>query len=251
MAERVPETLHEKSSPKAPALVKDHHPAESQTAETPVNLGGVLDQTGPENIDPQAVLHIQRMAGNRAVSRLIMRRLTVGAAHDPLEQEADQTAAQVMHMQVPSQDSRVDRAAEEEEEVQTQRVQRQEDEEEIQTRRIQRQEDEDEIQTKALVQRQEDEDEIQTKPLVQRQEDEDEIQTRRIQRQEDEEEIQIKPLIQRQEDEDEIQTKPLINGRKTKMRSKPGGSSARKTKTRSKPGGSNARKMKRISNSSP
>jgi hypothetical protein len=124
---------------------------------------------------PADILGLQRAAGNRAVTRLIQAKLTVGAAGDRYEQEADRVADQVMSMQLPSPDrggarGEVQRQAEEEEEVQTKPlaasitplVQRQaEEEEEVQTfpspeRRgaggeVQRQaeEEEEEIQTKS------------------------------------------------------------------------------------------------------
>jgi hypothetical protein len=192
----------------------------------------------PVAAGPGGILALQRAAGNRAVGRLIQAKLTVGAAGDRYEQEADRVAEQVMGeqqaasskqqgMQRQEQEKEVQakplaatitplaQRQLEEEEVQTkqeaasskqQALQRQEDEEELQTRPLQRQEDEEEIQTKRL-QRQEDEEELQTKRL-QRKEDEEELQTRPLQRQEDEEEIQTRPL-QRQEDEEELQTKRL------------------------------------------
>lgn len=106
---------------------------------------------------PAGILALQHAAGNRAVSRLIQARLTVGPAGDRYEQEADRVAEQVMTAAAPAQAER-------------QPVRRQE-EEEIHTRPLA-------ASITPLVQRQEDEDEIQTAPLVQRQEDEDEIQTR-------------------------------------------------------------------------
>lgn len=42
------------------------------------------------------VLQLQRSAGNAATHRLIQAKLTVGAAHDPLEQQADRVADQVV-----------------------------------------------------------------------------------------------------------------------------------------------------------
>ncbi|MCL4507517.1 MAG: DUF4157 domain-containing protein [Chloroflexi bacterium] len=59
--------------------------------------------TRPDAVNPGQVLHLQRAIGNRAVSRLIAGRraaiqakLTVGAADDPYEREADRVATQVM-----------------------------------------------------------------------------------------------------------------------------------------------------------
>ncbi len=78
---------------------------------------------------PGQLLALQRMAGNRAVSHLIQTKLTVGAANDPYEQEADRVAEQVvsgqwsMDRHPPTVARPVQRqAAPEEEEVQTKRV---------------------------------------------------------------------------------------------------------------------------------
>ena len=70
---------------------------------------------------PAEILALQRRYGNRAVQRLLANRtlqakLTVGAANDPYEQEADRVAAQVMSAPAPS--PTVQRLDEEEDEVQ-------------------------------------------------------------------------------------------------------------------------------------
>jgi hypothetical protein len=164
------------------------------------------------------ILALQHTVGNRAVTRLIQTKLTVGPAGDRYEQEADRVAEQVMTMPPPrSAPSSVQRAGEEEE-VQTKPLAA------SITPLVQRQQvpEEEEVQTKSLAQRQEmpEEEEVQTKPLVQRQEvpEEEEVQTKPlVQRQEmpEEEEIQTKPLVQRQEvpEEEEVQTKPLVQRR--------------------------------------
>ena len=142
--------------------------------------------TGPE---PRvaAILRLQRLAGNRAVTRLLQTKLTVGAADDAYEREADRIAEQVVSRQPPAVAGQA---------------------------RAQRQIDEEEIQTKSLVQRQEEEEELQMKPLLQRQEEEEELQMRPLlQRQEDEEELQMKAFVQRQEDEEELQAKTLVQRR--------------------------------------
>ena len=90
------------------------------------------------------MLTLQRLAGNRAVSRLIQTKLTVGAAGDRYEQEADRIAAQVVSQPAPAQPA------------------------------VQRTQEEEEVQMKPLIQRVPAEaDEIQTKPLVQRAENEE------------------------------------------------------------------------------
>jgi hypothetical protein len=144
-------------------------------------------------------------AGNRAISRLIQYKLTVGPAGDHYEQEADRVAHQVMRGLAVSSAPPAARRQEEEEELQMSRVQRQEEEEELQMFRVQRQEEEEELQM-SRVQRQEDEEELQMS-RVQRQEEEEELQMSRVQRQEDEEELQMSP-VQRQEEEEELQMSP-------------------------------------------
>lgn len=57
-------------------------------------------------IQPEALVTLQRKAGNQAVARLLARRriqlkLIVGAANDAYEQEADRVAEQVMRMPAP------------------------------------------------------------------------------------------------------------------------------------------------------
>jgi hypothetical protein len=177
----------------------------------------------PGAASPRDILVLQRLAGNRAVTRLIQSfgKLTVGPAGDKYEQEADRMADQVASGQ-PSAFS--DRPAI--------RRQAEEEEEEVQTKPspnasggrplaasitplVQRQaEEEEEVQTKLLVQRQaEEEEEVQAKPLVQRQAmEEEEVQTKPlVQRQPEEEEIQTKSLVRRQADEEEeVQTKSKL-----------------------------------------
>ena len=103
---------------------------------------------------------LQRLLGNQGVQRMLsanptiaQAKLTVGAADDAYEQEADRVASEVMSAQGPvgGGDAGVQRAAEDEEMLQGKRdVQREADEEEIQMKRadLQRQEDEEEIQMK-------------------------------------------------------------------------------------------------------
>jgi hypothetical protein len=122
------------------------------------------------------ILRLQRQIGNRATTRLIQTKLTVGPAGDQYEQEADRVAAQVMTMPAatPAEtQSPVQRAAEEEDELQmkplvatiTPLVQREampEEEEELQMKPMA-------ASITPLVQRvEEEEDELQMKPDVQR-----------------------------------------------------------------------------------
>jgi Domain of unknown function (DUF4157) len=179
----------------------------------------------PAQAAPGDILGLQRTAGNRAVSRLIQTKLTVGGAGDRYEQEADRVAEQV----VSSQWSRPTSASDANSQP---GIQRQGEEEEVQTKPlaatitpvVQRQEEEEEIQTKPLLQRQEEEEEVQTKPLVQRQAEEEEIQT--------------KPLVQRQQEEEEVQTKPLLQRQTAADGSFEAGSSLEKRLAAHKGGGS-------------
>lgn len=76
----------------------------------------------PRAMRPADILAVQRKLGNQAArylldTRTIQAKLTVGAAHDEYEQEADRVAAQVMSSSAPA--PNVQRLADEEEEIQT------------------------------------------------------------------------------------------------------------------------------------
>jgi 5-methylcytosine-specific restriction endonuclease McrA len=135
----------------------------------------------PRTIRPADILALQRRYGNQAVQRLLATRtiqakLTVGAANDTYEQEADRVAAQVMAAPASTPDVQHLEEEEEiqakplaptitplmqresvleEEELQAQFVQREAapEEEELQARFVQRAVEEEELQAKALVQR--------------------------------------------------------------------------------------------------
>jgi hypothetical protein len=116
--------------------------------------------TRPTLATPAGVLQLQRTAGNRAVNRLIQAKLTVGAAHDPLEQEADRVADRVVsgaaHTAPSSHASTQDvhRNAAEEDELMMKRISIQrapQEEDELMMKRdpaIQRAPEEDELMTK-------------------------------------------------------------------------------------------------------
>jgi hypothetical protein len=55
----------------------------------------------PAAVPPAQILALQRLAGNRAVNRLIQAKLVVGAASDRYEREADQVAEQVTAREAP------------------------------------------------------------------------------------------------------------------------------------------------------
>jgi hypothetical protein len=152
----------------------------------------------PLSARPETILRLQRMAGNRAVTRLIQRKVTVGPAHDHYEQEADRVAQQVMSAPAPVA-APLQRVAEDEEEP-------------VQAMPLA-------ASITPLVQRQADEDEeLQAKPLLQREAapEEEELQTKSLLQREaapEEEELQAKPLLQRQVEEDEeLQAKAISNG---------------------------------------
>ncbi len=65
---------------------------------TPVTSGVEIQLAlaDPRRTSPAALGKLQRMAGNRAVSRLIQAKLKVGPANDRFEQEADRVAAKVI-----------------------------------------------------------------------------------------------------------------------------------------------------------
>lgn len=164
-----------------------HHNSKQNTAEAET-LALQQAVADPQAATPAALLHLQRLHGNRAVSRLIQTKLTVGAAGDQYEQEADRTADAVLA--VPGPATGVQRAGEEEEEpVQAKPLM------EAVTRLAQRSAEEEEpLQAKALQRAAEEEEELQAKPL-QRAAEEEELQAKPLQRAAEEEELQMKPAV--------------------------------------------------------
>ena len=130
------------------------------------------------------LVRLQRLVGNHALQRMlagdqkrtgmvIQAKMTVGAADDPYEREADAVASQVM--------------------AKRDVIQRQGEEDELQMKRVdvvQREAEEEELQMKRVdvVQRAGEEEELQMKrvDVVQRAAEEDELQMKRVQRQDDE-----------------------------------------------------------------
>ena len=178
--------------------------ARSASAKTPAIDVLLAQQTlaEPAVVAPADLLALQRTAGNRATTRLIQTKLTVGSAGNHYEQEADRVAAQVMTMPAPAHTQpNLQRTPEEEEEVQAKAAGGHDHTADTAaggrrrafsqaarpacarggrrsavkplaatiTPLIQRQEDEEELQAKPLVQRAEEEDEeLQAKPEIQR-----------------------------------------------------------------------------------
>jgi len=194
--------------PKEP-LPKSTHKPQPTTQVVPTTAEGANDE----------LIRLQRLVGNHAVQRMmttpaevhqktgltVQAKMTVGAADDAYEREADAVASQVMAKR-----DVVQRAGEEDE-LQMKRmdvVQRAGEEDELQMKRmdvVQRAGEEDELQMKRvdMVQRAGEEDELQMKRMdvVQRAGEEDELQMKRIQRSEggeaEDEELQMKRDLQR------------------------------------------------------
>src|SRR5215471_9104210 len=89
------DTAHkaERAAPQAPEQAPEQAPA------MPVVRRSFAD---PRTLSPENLLALQRTIGNRAVQRLLQRKLMVGAAHDPYEQQADRVADQVMRSPAPA-----------------------------------------------------------------------------------------------------------------------------------------------------
>ena len=184
------ETSHKQSTPKPMAK----EPAALTQPVTPESSQRAMADLGQAR--PADILALQRTVGNRAVSRLIQTKLTVGPAGNHYEQEADRVATQVMAMSAPAHTPQnLQRAEEEDEEVQMKPLAA------SITPLVQRHTDGEEVQTKLIVQRAEEEDEeLQAKLAVQR-------------APEEEEEVQMKSLVQREampEEEEELQAKPEV-----------------------------------------
>lgn len=153
----MPDKAHSDSA-KDPGLVKARLPPqlEQRPATTQHDIELPSDSLwcaaqDPARLTRAGVLTLQRMAGNQAVERVLrppaaprVQRvtLTVGAAHDAYEQEADRVAEQVLNM--PAQPAAeacpprrgLQRQEQEEEPVQALHVQRQEGEEEVQAKPV-------------------------------------------------------------------------------------------------------------------
>jgi hypothetical protein len=184
----------------------------------------------PALLSAGEILALQRGVGNQAVARLIQpvshvlpiqKKVTVGAADDAYEREADQIAEQVVNAPSPAVPAGSSPAG-----AHTHAdAQRQEDEDELQTKPLaagitpltlrREVEEEEPLQAKYALQRVEEED-IQTSRLVQRDAEEEEpVQAKRLlQREpaEEEELLQGKSILQRaaEEEEEPIQAKRLL-----------------------------------------
>lgn len=88
--------------------------APAKTAAPIANTSAALDAI---TLSAGAAARLQRSIGNRRTNRLIQARLTVGAAHDPLEQEADRVAERVVNRSFTS----IQRSEPEEDELLTKR----------------------------------------------------------------------------------------------------------------------------------
>ena len=192
----------------------------------------------PKSIAAGDMTRLSPIVGNQALTNLVAQhkvqtKMTVGAAHDGLEQEADNVARQVVSGPAPKDPSvqrqgeeeevqtqravpnitrMVQRSAAEEEEVQTSRLQRSAaEEEEVQTSRLQRSAaEEEEVQTSRLQRSAPEEEEVQTSRLQRSAAEEEEVQTSRLQRSAaEEEEVQTSRLQRSAAEEEEVQTSRL------------------------------------------
>jgi hypothetical protein len=144
-----------------------------------VGSGVLLAMAEPLQAAAGSILSLQRLTGNRTVTRHLQAKLTVGPVGDRYEQEADRVAEHVLAMSLPSAAPTAPttqrQSAPEEEEVQTKPLA-------VGITPLRRApEDEEEVQTKPLLQRApEEEEEVQTKSLLQRAgPEEEEVQTKR------------------------------------------------------------------------
>jgi hypothetical protein len=187
----------------------------------------------PHDFEHTGLMNLQRMIGNQAVQRVlaqnrtetpsrqpslfIQAKLTVGAADDQYEQEADSVASQVMTMRDPA----IQREGDDEEmalkraDIRRQESGEAEEEELAQTKRIQREGDDEEMALKrADIRRQEsgeaEEEELAQTKRIQREGDDEEMALKRadIQREGDDEEMALKRAdIQREGDDEEMALK--------------------------------------------
>ncbi len=91
------------SGEKKPPQTTPTPPAPVSVQLSPETLGQALPQArlAPEKLNPRQTLQLQRTLGNHSVQRLIQPKLTVGAAGDRYEQEADRVADQVVRSAEP------------------------------------------------------------------------------------------------------------------------------------------------------
>ena len=163
-----------------------YHQRDARSVEKHTRTPEAHTHTPTANLDTSSVVDLQRIIGNQAVQRLInnagiQTKMTVGAANDPYEMEADAVAKQVM----TGGESSVQRESESmEDEISEKRMPQF-------LQRAKLGEDDDEMQMKrADVQRETQEDELNLmRADIQRDDElegiEDEIQEKRVQRQAD------------------------------------------------------------------
>ncbi len=92
-----------------------HTPATAGPEARGISFGMEPLASAPALQSHAAAIALQRSAGNAIVNRLIQAKLTVGAANDPLEREADRVADQVVSRSAIQRDP-------EEDELQAKRV---------------------------------------------------------------------------------------------------------------------------------
>jgi hypothetical protein len=137
------------------------------------------------------VVALQAMVGNRAMRRMVVQpKMTVTAANDAYESEADSVADKVVQN------------------IQTQRVQRADEDEMMAKRDVVQRADEDEMMAKRDVVQRADEDEMMAKRDVVQRADEDEMMAKRdVVQRADEDEMMAKRDVVQRADEDEMMAK--------------------------------------------
>jgi hypothetical protein len=137
------------------------------------------------------VVALQAMVGNRAMRRMVVQpKMTVTAANDAYESEADSVADKVVQN------------------IQTQRIQRADEDEMMAKRDVVQRADEDEMMAKRDVVQRADEDEMMAKRDVVQRADEDEMMAKRdVVHRADEDEMMAKRDVVQRADEDEMMAK--------------------------------------------
>ena len=230
--EQIKKKKKEDVSPEVETTTFDHGP----TSEA---VQRALSNPTSANLTPAVVTSLQRSHGNQFVAQLarqqnagksklsapIQMKMSVTAADDKHEQEADAVASNVMSKINSGEVQR-----EREEAVQAKRIQREGEEEEMmQAKRIQREGEEEEMMQAKRIQREGEEEEMMQAKRIDRMEEEEAVQAKRIQREGEEEEMMQAKRIQRKSSKDGFDVNDDIESR---IESSRGGGSAMDDNTR-------------------
>ena len=225
--EQIKKKKKEDVSPEVETTTFDHGP----TSEA---VQRALSNPTSANLTPAVVTSLQRSHGNQFVAQLarqqnagksklsapIQMKMSVTAADDKHEQEADAVASNVMskinsgevqrEREEAVQAKRIQREGEEEEMMQAKRIQREGEEEEMmQAKRIQREGEEEEMMQAKRIDRMEEEEAVQAKRIQREGEEEEMMQAKRIDRMEEEEAVQAKRIQREGEEEEMMQAKRI------------------------------------------